>query len=81
MLTKTRELLQEHERVVDDPLRVRLTGFGKEGFEIDVYAYISTSDYAEFLEVAEELNLGIINIVAESGTQFAVPIHMLGDDQ
>ena len=81
VLTKTHELLQEHERVVDDPLRVRLTGFGKEGFEIDVYAYVNTSDYAEFLEVAEELNLGIINIVAESGTQFAVPIHMLGDDQ
>ncbi len=81
VLAATRELLTNHERVVDDPLRVRLTGFGKEGFEIDVYAYINTSDYAEFLEIAEELNLGIIIIVAKSGTQFAVPIHMLGDDQ
>jgi len=81
VLAGTREMLEKHERVIDDPPRVRLTGFGKEGFVLDVYAYISTSDYAEFLEIAEELNLGIINIVAKSGTQFAVPIHMLGDDQ
>ena len=81
VLAATREMLEKHERVIDDPPRVRLTGFGKEGFVLDVYAYISTSDYAEFLEIAEELNLGIINIVAKSGTQFAVPMHLLGDDQ
>jgi MscS family membrane protein len=79
VLTATREMLEKHERVIDDPARVRLTGFGKEGFVLDVYAYISTSDYSEFLEIAEELNLGIINIVEKSGTQFAVPIHMVDE--
>jgi len=81
VLVGIREMLEKHERVVDDPLRVRLTGFGREGFEVDVYAYISTSDWAEFLEVAEELNLGVVEIVEKSGTHFAVPIHMLGDDR
>ena len=79
VLAAVREMLEKHERVIDDPARVRLTGFGREGFELDVYAYVRTSDYAEFLEIAEELNLGIINIVAKSGTHFAVAIHLLDD--
>jgi MscS family membrane protein len=81
VLAATREILEKHERVLDDPLRVRLTGFGRQGIELDVYAYIKTSDWAEYLEVAEQLNLAIIEIVAKSGTQFAVPIHMLGEDR
>ena len=81
VLSAIRAMLEKHERVVDDPLRVRLTGFGREGFEVDVYSYISTSDWAEFLEVAEDLNLGIVDIVEKSGTHFAVPIHMLDDSR
>jgi MscS family membrane protein len=81
VLAATRKLLEKHERVQDDPLRVRLTGFGRQGIELDVYAYVSTSDYAEYLEVAEELNLAIIEIVANSGTAFAVPIHTIEMDR
>jgi MscS family membrane protein len=81
VLAATRDLLNSHEKVLDDPARIRLTGFGREGFELDVFAYIGTSDYAEFLEVAEELNLGIIDVVAKSGTTFAVPLHMLDAGQ
>ena len=81
VLTATRDLLDKHERVLDEPLRVRLTGFGREGIELDVYAYVSTSDYAEYLEIAEELNLAIIEVVAKSGTGFAVPMHMLDADR
>jgi MscS family membrane protein len=81
VLAKTRELLQKHEKVADNPLRVRLTGFGREGIELDVYAYIHTSDWAEFLEVGEELNLAIVEIVAKSGTAFAVPIHTFEPDR
>ena len=81
VLTATRDLLDKHERVLDEPLRVRLTGFGREGIELDVYAYVGTSDYAEYLEIAEELNLAIIEVVAKSGTGFAVPMHMLDADR
>jgi len=81
VIAATRDLLVTHEKIQDDPLRVRLTGFGREGFELQVYAYVSTSDYAEYLEVAEELNLGIVDVVAKSGTNFAVPLHMLDVDR
>jgi MscS family membrane protein len=81
VLSATRDLLDKHAKILDQPLRVRLTGFGREGIELDVYAYVSTSDYAEYLEIAEELNLAIIEIVAKSGTRFAVPVRMLEDDR
>lgn len=81
VLAAARELLEKHDKIVNDPLRVRLTGFGRQGIELDVYAYVRTSDYAEYLEVAEELNLAIIEIVAKSGTAFAVPFHTLDVDR
>jgi MscS family membrane protein len=81
VLGESRKLLEKNEKVEDEPLRVRLTGFGRQGIELDVYAYISTSDYAEFLETAEELNLAIVEIVAKSGTAFAVPVQLLDTDR
>jgi MscS family membrane protein len=74
ILSQTRDLLTKQEMVLEDPLRVRLTGFAERGLEISVHAYVSTADYAEFLGVAEELNLSIIDIVAKSGTDFAIPL-------
>ena len=81
VLSATRDLLDKHAKILDQPRRVRLTGFGREGIELDVYAYVSTSDYAEYLEIAEKLNLAIIEIVAKSGTRFAVPVRMLEEDR
>ena len=74
ILAGIREFLIAHEKVLENPCRVRLTGFGKNGIELDVYAYIGTSDFAEYLEIAEELNLSIIDIITKSGTEFAVPV-------
>jgi MscS family membrane protein len=74
ILTGIREFLIAHDKVLEEPCRVRLTGFGKNGIELDVYAYIGTSNYAEYLEMAEELNLSIIEIITKSGTEFAVPV-------
>ena len=43
VLSATRDLLAAHEKVIDEPLRVRATGFGDEGIELDVFAYVGTS--------------------------------------
>jgi len=77
ILTATRDLLSTHEKVLDESLRVRLTGFSREGITLDIHAYIDTTDYAEFLEIAEDLNLATIEIVTKSGTGFAIPGFML----
>ncbi len=76
IVTDIRELLVGHEMVLADPLRVRLTGLAKFGVEISIHAYVDTRDIAEFLRVAEELNFSIIDIVARSNTEFAIPFEL-----
>jgi hypothetical protein len=34
---------------------------------------VSTTNWAEFLEIAEELNLGVLQIVSEAGASLFMP--------
>ena len=70
---KIRKLLIQHSKVLPDPARVRLSEFGASAYVLDVFALVQCADWNEFLAVKEDLNLRIIDIVAESGTGFAFP--------
>lgn len=72
-LAKLRELLLAHPRVTDDPARVRFTGFGEYSLNVEIFAYINTSDWNEFLAIQEDIDLRILKIVEEVGTGFAIP--------
>ena len=74
------EILEAHDRVLEDPLRVRFNGFGNHGFIVDVFAYIKASSFPEFLEVGEELNLAITRVVNSAGAGFAVPVRWYDDE-
>jgi MscS family membrane protein len=73
VMAAIREMLIRHERVSPDPARVRLLGFGPSSLDIEIFAYVSMSDYDAYLGVREDLNLRILEIVAASGTGFAFP--------
>jgi len=73
ILTEIHDVLSGHPRVQPDPARIRFAGFGDWSLDLDVFAYVDTRDYAEFLEVAEELNLRAMRTVAAAGAHFAVP--------
>jgi MscS family membrane protein len=73
VLVEIRTLLYSHPRVLADPARIRFVGFGDYSLDLDVFAYVETTDYGEYLEVAEDLNLRIMNIVSEAGSGFAIP--------
>jgi MscS family membrane protein len=68
-----RDALENHEKVYEDPLRVRFTDFDEDAILIKVHAFVKTTDINEFLEVAEELNFQTMEIVREAGTAFALP--------
>jgi MscS family membrane protein len=68
-----REMLIRDERVLPDPARVRLMDFGSSSLEVEIFAYINESDFNAYLGVREDLNLRIMEIVAASGTGFALP--------
>src|SRR5262245_34670432 len=73
VLVRIRELLYAHPMILPDPARVRLVDFGPYALELEIFAYVRTPDYDEFLAVREDIYLRIIDIVAESATGFALP--------
>jgi len=73
LLARLRQILLGHPRVTDDPARVRLVGFGAYSLDLEVFAYVDTSDWNEFLGIREDLYLRFIEAVKEAGTGFAFP--------
>ncbi len=83
LLGKIRALLLEHQKVDPDFIRVHLTGFGESSLDIEIYCHILTGELKEFLAIREELLLRIMDLVAEAGTQLAVPsrtLHLAQDE-
>jgi len=73
LLNGIRELLGEHPRLRDDPPRVRLLAVGNDRLPIEVFGYIHTSDYDDFLAVQEELTLAILDLATAEGIVLAAP--------
>jgi MscS family membrane protein len=73
VLVKIRELLLAHPKVDPDPARIRFIGFGACSVDLEVFAFLRTSDFNEFLAIREDLLLRIMDVVEESGTGFAFP--------
>lgn len=72
-LARFKQVLDEHPRVDPDPARVRFVGFGDSSLDVDIYAYLTATDFSEYLSIAEDLNLRLMDAVAEAGTGFAFP--------
>lgn len=73
ILTEIRQLLLQHPMVTPEPARARFLGFGDHSMDVEIFAYIKTSDWNEFLAIQEDVFLRLIDVVDESGTGFAFP--------
>lgn len=73
ILVEVRKMLYAHPKVLAEPLHVRFKGFGEYSLDVEVFAYMGVKEYDESLEVAEDLNLRIMDIVSASGSDFAFP--------
>lgn len=81
ILEGIRGLLSSHARVLQDNPRVRFKEIADDALLVEVYAYLATTDWAEYLELAEELNIRILEIVAQAGTSLALPTRTLHVEQ
>jgi MscS family membrane protein len=75
-------ILAEHPTVEKESARVTLVEFGPQAVELELFAYITTSDMTTFLKVREHLLLRVAAVVESSGSAFAAPtqfIHMRED--
>ena len=70
-------MLYAHPKVLDDPAKVRFIGFGEYSLNIEVFAYVDLTDWNEFQQVAEDLNLRIMDVVKQAGSGIAKPAQTL----
>ena len=82
VLDGTERLLTKHALIDQQGARIRLIAFGAQAIELELFAYVTTSDFVKFLEVRQGLLLQVAGIVESSGSGFAGPtqfIHMGAD--
>jgi len=77
ILDSIREMLAAHEHVLQEAPRVRFIGFGDDALILEIFAYVTTKDYATYLEYAEDVNLKVLSIIAAAGTTLALPARTL----
>lgn len=74
VLQQIREELAQRPDIDQQDLYVRFDEFGERGLDFKSLIYVKTQDFQQYLAVAEELNLRIMDIVAAAGTTLAEPI-------
>ena len=74
VLASFREILTGHPKVETGKIPVRFVGVGAYSLDVEVVAYVTTSDYDEFLEIQQDLLLQLLRAVEQTGTALAVPL-------
>jgi MscS family membrane protein len=73
VLAQIRRLLYEHPKVETNAARIRFTGYDNSSLILEMFCYVLTRDPAEFLAIQEDVLLRTMEIVAASGTSWALP--------
>jgi MscS family membrane protein len=77
VLDGIRALLAQQPKLEIETCRIRLVDFGVYAIELELFAYVLTSDGLTFLSVREDLLLQIAAIVESSGSGFAQPTQFI----
>jgi hypothetical protein len=56
---------------------VRFKEISSDALLVELYAYLDTTSWVEYLELAESLNIQTLDIVAKAGTSLALPAQTL----
>jgi MscS family membrane protein len=73
VLESIRKLLRENQSVEANSIRVRFLRFGSYSLDVEVFAYAKAHDWSQFLELQEDLLLGIMQCIESAGVQIALP--------
>jgi MscS family membrane protein len=66
-------ILGEHPKVEVGSFPVRFVGAGSYSLDIEIFAYILTADYDEFLRLQQDLYLRIMDTISAAGTALSTP--------
>jgi len=67
ILSSIRTLLRENSNIETETARIRLVNFGREAIELELFAYVRTSQFAQFLAEREKLLLDVAVVVESAG--------------
>jgi len=73
LLAGLRDLFESHDKVLEG-FRVRFHEIGSSALEVELFAYIDVTIWVEYLEVAEDINLKVLEAVAAAGVALYQPI-------
>jgi len=73
VLESIHRILSEHPKVETGTLPVRFIGAGSYSLDIEIFAYIRTADYDEFLQLQQDLLLQIMDAITAAGSALALP--------
>ncbi len=73
MMEAVTNLLKAHPLVDSSGVPLRFTKIGNQSFDLDIFAYVLTADYNEYLKVQSELLLKILEAASKLKIRFAVP--------
>lgn len=73
VLDGVKQLFLGHDLVNDVPARIRLVAAGPHSLDLEIFAYLRTNSWNEFLGIREELLMSILSLVEAAGTALAPP--------
>ena len=77
VLESLRQLLKGDPRVDLDSARASFVGFGDSSLDVEMFAYVKTTKYVEFLRIREEILVRVMDIIEQAGTAMAFPSQTL----
>ena len=74
MMDLLEQMLREHPMIDVGGVPIRFTKIGDQSLQLEIFAYVRTSNGDEFLKVQTELLLRFLDASAERGIGFAIPL-------
>jgi MscS family membrane protein len=77
VLDRVQNMLNEHPRIELGTSRIRVADFAGAAFDLELFAYGKTGDWAEFTAIRQDVILKIAEIVEAAGTRLAAPTRLI----
>jgi MscS family membrane protein len=76
VVDRVQSMLDQHPAIEPGSCRVRVMSFVGAAFQMELFAYGKTGDWAQFTAIRQDVILKIAEIVEASGTRFAAPTQL-----
>ena len=73
VLAKLREMILAHPKLLEKPAQVRFVKYGDYSKDVEIFVYVDTGDWFEFMGIQEDVLLRVQNLIEAAGTYFALP--------